>query len=73
MAPLKLTHPAGYQIIESVKNREIDRFIYGMFRTEKHPFLPASSHSYKSFELLGKPVAKIDIPSPFEGMPNTPF
>ncbi len=28
---LKLYHPAGYQIIAAVRNREIDRYIYGMF------------------------------------------
>ncbi len=28
---LKLYHPAGYQIIAAVRNKEIDRYIYGMF------------------------------------------
>ena len=27
--PLKMFHPAGYQVVESVKNREVDRYIYG--------------------------------------------
>lgn len=59
MAPMKLNHPAGYQILNLVRNREIDRFIYGMYRAEKLPLLPASSHSKKSLALLGNPIAKI--------------
>jgi hypothetical protein len=31
MAPLKFLHPGGFQVIESVKNREVDRYIYGMY------------------------------------------
>ncbi len=56
---MKLNHPAGYQILKLVRNREIDRFIYGMYRAEKLPLLPASSHSKKSLALLGNPIAKI--------------
>ena len=73
MSPIKWVHPVGYQILHLVKNREIDRFIYGMFRAEKLPRLPANSHSFKSLDLLGKPVAKIAIPYPYKGIPESPF
>ena len=29
--PLRRFHPGGYQIIDSVKNKEIDRYVYGMY------------------------------------------
>lgn len=29
VAPLRLHHPAGFQIIEAVKYKEVDRYIYG--------------------------------------------
>ena len=32
--PLRIDHPAGFQIVESVKNKEVDRYIYGMFASE---------------------------------------
>jgi hypothetical protein len=36
-APLKTNHPAGYQIINAVKNREVDRYIYGSCAAEELP------------------------------------
>ena len=27
--PLRYNHPAGYQIVEVLKNKEVDRYIYG--------------------------------------------
>lgn len=29
VAPLRRHHPAGFQVIETVKNKEVDRYIYG--------------------------------------------
>jgi len=34
MAPIKIYHPAGYQIIQSVKNRSIDCYMYGSLPAE---------------------------------------
>lgn len=73
MSPIKWVHPVGYQILHLVRNREIDRFIYGMFRAEKLSRLPANSHSFKSLDLLGKPVAKITISSTYRGIKESPF
>lgn len=61
-------HPAGYQVLKLVRNREVDRFMYGMFSAEKLPNLPAYSHTARSLDLLGAPVAKINIASPYKGM-----
>ena len=33
--PLRRHHPAGFQIIEAVKNREVDRYIYGSCSAEE--------------------------------------
>ncbi len=30
LAPLLVSHPGGYQIIDKIRGREVDRFIYGM-------------------------------------------
>jgi hypothetical protein len=59
---LRYYHPGGYQIIEAVKNREVDRFIYGMYAPEQFPDTPIYSHSYKCMTLVGDPIAKINIP-----------
>ena len=67
LSPLKKWHPAGYQIIESVKNKEIDRYIYGIFASEDLPEVQLHSHTFKSLELLGNPIAKLNIIPIFTG------
>jgi hypothetical protein len=42
--------------------------MYGMFSAEKLPSLPAYSHTARSLDLLGTPIAKINIASPYKGM-----
>ena len=37
ITPLTTLHPAGYQIIQETEGREIDRFIYGMYRADNLP------------------------------------
>lgn len=64
---LKTNHPAGYQIIKAVQNREVDRFIYGTCPAEELPGVPLWSHSFRSLKLLGAPLARIDIPQTFSG------
>ena len=53
ISPLETLHPAGYQIVEVVKGREIDRFIYGMYAAEPLPEVPVFSHPDNSFKLVG--------------------
>jgi hypothetical protein len=60
-------HPAGYEVVDSVKNRDIDRYIYGMYSSEALPEIPKHSHSSKFISLLANPIAKIQIAIPFEG------
>ena len=67
MAPLKYLHPGGFQVIESVKNREVDRYIYGMYTSELLPEVPIHSHSFKAFSILSSPIAKIVIQPVFSG------
>lgn len=38
-----------------------------MYASESLPNVPIHSHSYKSFTLLEDPVAKINIPSVYNG------
>jgi hypothetical protein len=65
--PIKKWHPAGYQIIESVKNKEIDRYVYGMYASEDLPEINLHSHTFRSLELLGNPIARLNIAPIFAG------
>jgi len=67
VSPLRINHPAGYQIVRAVRNKEVDRFIYGSCAADELPEVPIWSHSYKSFTLMEDPVAKIEISSTFAG------
>jgi hypothetical protein len=64
---LKHSHPGGNKLIDSAKGHEVDKFIYGIYASVQYPNVPRHSHSYKSMDLLGKPFAKISIPSAFNG------
>jgi hypothetical protein len=66
--PLLRNHPNGYRIIESVKGMDLDRFIYGMYPSERFPLVPPNSHSWKSLSLLGSPIAKLHIPALYAGL-----
>jgi len=61
------THPAGYKIIAAVEGESVDKYIYGMYRSEVEPKIPRHSHSSKSFALLQKPIAEIKISSAYNG------
>ena len=65
---LKFIHPVGMQVILSVRNRDIDRFLYGMYSSEAHPELNPHSHSFRSLKLLNSPLAKVSIPQVFSGI-----
>ena len=67
LAPLKNNHPAGYQVIKAVKNRDVDAFIYGMYSVEAVPQVSRHSHSFRSLTLLGDPVGLLRIPSNYGG------
>jgi hypothetical protein len=41
-------HPAGYRIIESIKYRDFDRYIYGMYRSERETHIAVPKHSFKA-------------------------
>lgn len=59
--PLLRFHPMGFSIIESVRGREFDRFLFGSSPTERLPAIPPNNHSLRSIDLLGPPLAKIHI------------
>mgnify|MGYP000395063807 CR=1 FL=1 len=64
---LEKQHPGGYKVIELVRGREVDRFIYGMYSAELYPELAPYSHSMYSLELVGNPIAKLITPPIYEG------
>ena len=68
---LEENHPGGYRVIQLVKGREVDRFIYGMYSAELYPELKAYSHSISSLQLVGNPIAKIVTPPTYSGFNGT--
>lgn len=55
------SHPGGWNIIEAVRGREVDRFLYGVDPIEKFD-VPRVSHSFNSINLAGPPLAVLAIP-----------
>lgn len=49
-------HPGGRKIIELVKGREVDRFVYGMFSPELLPGLERFEHPKKTLFVLDSPL-----------------
>ena len=61
-------HPGGFKVIELVKGREVDRFIYGMYSVELYPELAPISHSADSMQKIGLPIAKLVCPPTYSGI-----
>lgn len=55
-------HPGGKYIIDSLKGREIDRFIYGMYAPETLPNFSPFEHSQQIFKAIGPPEFKLNQP-----------
>ena len=52
-------HPGGRKVIEEIRGREVDRFMYGSMFTESHPNQPAFDHPKQSMEIVGPPLAAL--------------
>ena len=52
ITPMEHSHPQGYRIIDSIRNRDFDRYVYGMYATERAPFIQPHAHSFKALDLL---------------------
>ena len=61
-------HPGGWQIIDRIRGREVDRFIYGMEPLEKYDTVQRISHTARSISLAGDPIAKLSTPSPYSNL-----
>ena len=68
ITPLEHSHPQGYRIIDSIRNRDFDRYIYGMYATERAPFIQPHAHSFRALDLLDSPIAKLTIAPLYEGL-----
>ena len=55
-------------MIELVKGREVDRFLYGMYSVELYPELAPISHSANSMQKVGPPIAKLVCPPTYSGI-----
>jgi hypothetical protein len=54
-------------VIQLVRGREVDRFVYGMYSAELYPELPPHSHSAFALQLVGSPIAKLVTPPTYVG------
>ena len=52
-------HPGGRKVIEEIRGREVDRFMYGSMFTESHPNQSAFDHPKQSMEIVGPPLAAL--------------
>ena len=68
IANLMKFHPAGYRIIEGIKYRDFDRYLYGMYRSEREKSVPVPVHGYKVLTMVGDPIAKLEIPQLYKGL-----
>ena len=63
------SHPGGFQIIDGIRGREVDRFLYGGEPLERladeHKRV---EHSRWALNLAGPPLAKFDRYNPYPGM-----
>jgi hypothetical protein len=64
ISPILGAHPGGWNIIEAVRTREVDRFLYGVDPIEKYD-VPRISHSLNSINLAGSPLAVLAIPQTY--------
>lgn len=60
---LLTTHPGGFTLIDKVRGREVDRFIYGGEFLEEHSNDAAHEHSTQSLKLAEDLLARISIPA----------
>lgn len=52
-------HPGGKKMIEEIKGREVDRFMYGSMFTEEDPEATPFSHPIQSMEVVDEPIARL--------------
>jgi cytochrome b involved in lipid metabolism len=59
ISKLKYLHPGGQKVIDLMRNREVNRFMYGFYKIEDDSKAPMHNHSKESMRLCGEPIAKI--------------
>lgn len=52
-------HPGGQTLIDKVINREVDRYLYGMYPIEDFIDSPQHTHSSASIKALGAPIGRV--------------
>lgn len=62
------SHPGGYELINNIRGREVDRFLYGSEPLETVDFKKLHSHTSNSIKLAGDPIAVLSSVSPFANM-----
>lgn len=49
-------HPGGYEFINNIRGREVDRYLYGSESLESVDSQKTHSHSSNSIKLAGDPI-----------------
>lgn len=65
---LLTTHPGGFTLIDKVRGREVDRFIYGAEFLEQYSNDSPYEHSAQSLKLAEDLIARINIPAVYRHM-----
>lgn len=68
MSSVITNHPGGYELINSVRGREVDRFIYGSEAVESVEKMRVHSHSAASIAMAGPPIGFLASTCPFNNM-----
>jgi cytochrome b involved in lipid metabolism len=65
---LQSKHPGGQKVIDLMKKREVNRFLYGYYRPENDHKTTTHVHTKESLSLCGEPIAKIGRVPPMRGI-----
>lgn len=65
-------HPGGYELIKSIRGREVDRYIYGTEPLELfHDKMFLHRHTSNALSLAGSPIGILASVNPYTSMEDT--
>lgn len=61
-------HPAGFELLQGAKNGEVEKYLFGVYSSNKLLSIKNHPHTSNAPNLLQNPIAKLDIPSCYQGL-----
>ena len=68
LSALRSWHPAGAEVLESARNGEVEKYLFGVYAAEKAAGVNAHAHSGHAVSLLSAPIARLQIAPAFAGL-----